>query len=664
MMKFGSFELHSDLHRLTDAGREVHLTPKAFQLLVLLASAAPRVVSKQEIHEHLWPNGVVSDATVVGLVKELRRALRDEAPGSPVIRTVYKVGYAFDAPLAAPAIARANAPASGNPPLPAAASSAASSSTADRSKRRVGVLAAALGLLLISSAFSLLPRPASDAGRSTATAASATASSTASVSVAPSAKRTLAVLPFANLSADPSESYFVDGVNEELLTALSRLPDLQVAGRASSGYFKGRNESTQAIGKALGVEHLLSGSVRKAGERVRIAVELVNAGTGYQLWSGSYDRRVGDIFDVQDEIAASVATALKVTLGLGESSESGMTRNVAAFDEFLRGVAAYHEYTPDAFTRAVEHMHRAIALDPGFARAWSYLFCIQIAGAAATPELEQEWTRRATEALSRARELTPDAPFVRVLEARNHMLLGDRLRARAALDTMPEGYWTADIHVTRHSFEGMFSIGTGHAKKAIESLERSRSADPLSPVVALYLSAALAAAGDSAAGLEEADRGLATGLLSPLLVGNAMLLALGTDDTDEVRKRVTAASTRPGRASDLNLTMLRLLDDPDQARSELRRFAHSPDAHGYVETITAAHWAAYFDDPEFALEQLRKVADGSVDDALLWRPVLRDVRKLPGFKDLVNSHGLVEYWRTYGWPDACRPTSADDFECA
>src|SRR5690606_1254353 len=176
--------------------------------------------------------------------------------------------------------------------------------------------------------------------------------------------------------------------------ALSRLPDLQITGRASTGYFKERHDNLPAIAQTLGVAHLVTGSVRKAGERVRVTVELVDATNGYQLWAESYDRHLGDIFALQDEIARHVATALQVTLGLGESSEVGMTRNVAAFDEFLRGVSAYSEYRPEAFRRASEHMHRAIALDPSFSRAWSYLFCIYLDWAYAVPAEAEEWNRR------------------------------------------------------------------------------------------------------------------------------------------------------------------------------------------------------------------------------------------------------------------------------
>src|SRR5690606_22161358 len=296
---------------------------------------------------HLWPNGVVTDATLVGLVKELRRALSDDTPGSPIIRTVQRVGYAFNTPLEEPdRVERDITPSAASEPPPPEISA---TGPMRRGRWYVG---AALGLLLAAAIVSVLPRTARDVGASTVNTSSPAASALPTIPAA--AMKAVAVLPFANLSGDQAQQYFVDGIAEELLIALSRLPDLQVTGRASAGYFRGRNDSPRAIAETLGVAHLVTGSVRKAGERVRVAVELVDATTGYQLWADSYDRHLGDIFDVQDEVAKHVATALQVTLGLGESSETGMTRNVAAFDEFLRGVSAYSGYTPESFERAAE----------------------------------------------------------------------------------------------------------------------------------------------------------------------------------------------------------------------------------------------------------------------------------------------------------------------
>ena len=130
-------------------------------------------------------------------------------------------------------------------------------------------------------------------------------------------QKSLAVLPFVDVSPGKDQEYFSDGVSEELINALSRIRDLQVTGRTSSFYFKGKNEDLQTIGKRLGVQYLLTGSVRKAAEQVRVTPGLANVETGYRLWSDSYDRPLKDIFDIQKEIAGKVAEALQVTLGVG-----------------------------------------------------------------------------------------------------------------------------------------------------------------------------------------------------------------------------------------------------------------------------------------------------------------------------------------------------------
>jgi tetratricopeptide (TPR) repeat protein len=347
-----------------------------------------------------------------------------------------------------------------------------------------------------------------------------------------------------------------------------------------------------------------------------------------------------------------------VKLGLGESAELGMTRNVAAYDEFLRGYAAYNEHTADAVQRAMEHMHRAIALDPTFARAWAYLYCIYTDGGEIIPARNDEWYGKAVEALANAQRLTPDSPFVHVLHAREGMRYGRRLEARARLDALPPGYWTADRYVTRDVFLGRFLLGTGHAADAVETLERARAGDPLSPVVNAYLAIAHAAAGDSQAALAAGDRGFEFGL-QPVIAGNALLVALGTGHLQEIRGRAAAAS--PNSITD---AVLPHLEDPTAGRAELHRLAAEPAPPDYIRSVLLAHWGAYFGDTELALAELRAIAHGALDEGLLWRPVLGSVRELQGFKDIVRDEGLVDYWRVNGWPKNCEPTTADDFVCS
>ncbi|MCH7667536.1 MAG: protein kinase [Acidobacteria bacterium] len=217
----------------------------------------------------------------------------------------------------------------------------------------------------------------------------------------------IAVLPFVNMSEDAANEYFSDGLSEELLNVLAQIRNLKVAGRTSSFQFKDRTEDLRIIGEKLGVASILEGSVRKAGDRVRITAQLVNVADGFHLWSQSYDRTLEDIFAVQDDIAASVAEALQVTLlGARASDSPTRSRNAGAYNLFLQGQQQFFKLaSKDGMERAVEYFEKALALDPGYALAWARLARARSfqAGQAYLPF--DEGFRLAREAATRAVEL-------------------------------------------------------------------------------------------------------------------------------------------------------------------------------------------------------------------------------------------------------------------
>jgi adenylate cyclase len=218
----------------------------------------------------------------------------------------------------------------------------------------------------------------------------------------------LAVLPFTDLSAERDQEYFADGVAEEILNALAKLGELHVAARTSSFAFRGTSVDAREIGRRLGVDALLEGSIRKAGKRVRITVQLIDSRQGYHVWSERFDREIDDIFAVQDEIAQSVIQALGLSLTQREerSLRRRSTTNVEAYEFYLRGRKLFQKWTRQNIALARKMFERATEIDPGFAGAWAGLATahVHLHGCDNEPHLE-----RARQASAHALELDPSS---------------------------------------------------------------------------------------------------------------------------------------------------------------------------------------------------------------------------------------------------------------
>jgi TolB-like protein len=212
-------------------------------------------------------------------------------------------------------------------------------------------------------------------------------------------EKSIAVLPFTDLSEKKDQEYFSDGLSEDLIDVLTKVPELHVPARASSFYFKGQHTTIADIAKALGVAYVLEGSVRKAANTMRVRTELIRADTGYNVWSETYDRDLKDIFKVQDEIAGRVVTALKVALPAAKTVDAERTDDTEAHNQFLLGRSFVDQFTEAGFRHGVEAFKRAVSLDPKYAAAY--------AGLADAEALLGD--RVATQRLSRAPQRTPTA---------------------------------------------------------------------------------------------------------------------------------------------------------------------------------------------------------------------------------------------------------------
>ena len=301
----------------------------------------------------------------------------------------------------------------------------------------------------------------------------------------------IAVLPFANLSGDPAQDYFSDGLSEDLRNALIRIEALQVAARASSNAFRNAHESVSIIARKLGVAFILEGSVRRAGDVVRVSAQLTDAKTGYEKWSQTYDRPIKDVFAIQSEIAGLVAAALEVKM-LGGGAAVGGTTNPAAFDHFLHGRHLYDQGGDEAtFRQALAEFDAAVAADPGYAAAHAArartLIAIgnQFAGGDAMKALYAEGLRAAERAVQLAPDLAASqstlgfARFTGALDVRG--AAGPYQKARSL------GQGDADIL----SGYGAYAASVGQFAEAMTALDRAAILDPLDPRVDRILGSAL-----------------------------------------------------------------------------------------------------------------------------------------------------------------------------
>ena len=230
-------------------------------------------------------------------------------------------------------------------------------------------------------------------------------------------QKSIAVLPLVNTSGDPANEYFSDGLSEELIAVLAKIPDLKVIGRSSSFLFKGKSDDSKMIGEKLGVANLIEGSVRKQGDRVRIVAELINAADGRSLWSETYDRELKDVFAVQNEIATAVADQMKVKL-LGQSARpeaAGSSENPAAHNAVLQSDFYFQQQTADSVRKSISFLQEAVRLDPNYALAYAKLSQAwrQYAASFAIDDASKAYDE-ARQAADKAVSLAPDLPEVRM----------------------------------------------------------------------------------------------------------------------------------------------------------------------------------------------------------------------------------------------------------
>ena len=421
IFSFGDCEIDLERREFKRAGATVHVEPQVFDLLVHLVQNRDRVVSKDDLIAGVWGGRIVSDSTLTSRINSARKAIGDSGEQQALIRTVARKGFRFVGTL-----------------HDAAAAPAAPQVPADATR----------------PALPLPDRPA------------------------------IAVLPFVNMSGDPEQEYFSDGISEDIITALSKLRWFLVIARNSSFVYKGKAVHLKQIGDELGVGYVVEGSVRKSGDRVRITAQLNDVATGSHIWAERYDRDLADVFAVQDEITEAIVAAIEPQLYAAENfhAQRKPPESLDAWDLVMRALSHFWRVTRQDNVVAQALLEKAISIDPNYgqalgALATSYMFCVHMGWA------DQEAIERAERAALAAIRADNDDPWA-------HQALGGvYMLERRFDDSLAEFEQALQLNpnfAMAQAYYGISLCYNGRWQEGYEAAQRAIRLSPRDPFLAVY----------------------------------------------------------------------------------------------------------------------------------------------------------------------------------
>jgi TolB-like protein len=469
----------------------------------------------------------------------------------------------------------------------------------------------------------------------------------------------VAVLPFVNMSPDPENEYFSDGISEELLNLLVQVEGLRVPSRTSSFAFKGMNTDIREIASQLEVGHILEGSVRKAGNRVRVTAQLIEVSTDTHLWSDTYDRELEDIFAIQDEIAGHIVEELKLALG-NDVASSASTENIEAYNLYLRGLHLFQQRGARVLREAEKLLEEAVALDPGFAKAWGLLALVRVTAPGYLGIDSSTTEAAALDAADRASELDPallEPLLVQSQVASQRQDFDESIRLlEQAIAAHPR------VALVR-LWHGIDLLNAGYIAEAVVQLEESVRVDPIASVSLDWLARAYAQDRQFEKSVATAQKAIQLGRAQAALAILASAMATGRFDwlTEEVAQDFAAPFAYFQHIEALT-------ENPGQYDAAME-WAHQNFINGesnpkrlFRYSRLTFSWAAKR--PEEAYEYLRDLMTfDSTVISQMWQPDGKWFRNHPQGQKLMREAGLPELWQKKGWPDLCRPLDNDEFEC-
>lgn len=519
---------------LSGPGGCENLDPKVMDVLVLLAQHAGQLVSREEMLASIWPGMVVTDDALTRCIYELRRQLA-QAGGDEsykaLVETLPKRGYRLNGEI-----------------------TLLESRPGTQSRRWLKQHWLALAIVIPAVVLLLLVIGDRIAGPDAEPRSPS----------ADAATNSIAVLPFVDMSAGEDQEYFSDGIAEEILNRLTQSPNLRVISRTSSFSFRDRPLDIREIASRLNVNHVLEGSIRRSANHLRVTAQLIAASSNAHVWSATYDRELGDLFTVQDEIAASVATALQATLASSAARDQPPI-NPEAYERFLRGQFFYNRRAPGDAELSAKYYQEAIAVDAGYARAWAALSAAYMLLVDSDPRSGMIWLARQGEAAHKAVELDPNLAVAHARLAMYYFSTADRQYGREHLRKARELDPNEPLARIGAPWSGDFKEAVAEQRQAVER-------DPLSPTARTNLGLVLMAAGQLDEAMSEFRKALelnpAAGWDKELEIGRIFVLQGRYDEAYSEIAQHSEADARdhllallwqaPGRLAEADAALKRL----------------------------------------------------------------------------------------------------------
>lgn len=648
----GDLLLNAGTQEVTRDGTVLRVPRLSFRLLLSLARHAPNVVSTQQLEKEVWEGLVVDRGTVNKRVLLLRKSLSNDLGEDPYIAVIRGSGYRLVTP-----VERVDC-------IPNEQVKEEKGRQGWYQRNAVTIRTGTfwlLGIIALLFLYLALRGPSVvevDPGFER--------SSSGELAIASEvySKTSIAVLPFVDLSDGQVHDYLGDGVAEEVINLLAGMDGLEVVARTSSFAFRETSTTLVDIASILKVGTVLEGSIRHSGDQIRVTAQLIDARTGYHIWSQNYDRAFDEVFAVQDDIAFNIAEALKLTLSESNRPDSrqSMTADMEAFKLYLKGRDLMNDriqLRTKGLYEALDYFNQAIEQDPKFARAHAGVASVNWLLTSYDVSLDRVvWYEKAEASAKFALEIDPDSTealgaLAAVYSERGQLVqaatLFDRIRS---IDGSKSNviFWEATLH-----------IRLGYFEELVGSLTREYRRDPLNEHIAWALADVLIYSGKPAeaiAILEDIQHFTYRDYYLALAAVYSEEYATARELLQDVRMR---SGIMPAIYADL---VIDALEDPSR-KAEIAQTIVTATLTGELDTLVGFESllmigsSRAFDlgiDPVVDIKNLQLHAQ-------IWNNWAVEFRQDPRFKDWVRKLGYVDFWQKNGWPDRCRPTSLNNFEC-